>query len=212
MVGVKLYVEGGGDTNQLKTACRKGFAAFLRKAGLVETMPRIVACGSRQDAYDSFCVALENGNSAMLLVDSEAPVSAECMQGNPESWKPWQHLHNRPGDCWEKPAKASEQECHLMVQCMEAWFLTDRASLREFFGQGFHLKSLPAEGNQIESIAKESVYKSLKKATKNSESKGEYGKGEHSFKILEMIDPVKIMNASPWAKRFIDEVKKKMNS
>ena len=77
-------------------------------------MPRIVACGSRQDAYQSFCIALENGNSAMLLVDSEAPVNAECMEGEPESWKPWQHLQSRAGDCWEKPAKASEQECHLM--------------------------------------------------------------------------------------------------
>ena len=175
-------------------------------------MPRIVACGSCQDAYQSFCIALENGNSAMLLVDSEAPVNAECMEGEPESWKPWQHLQSRAGDCWEKPAKASEQECHLMVQCMETWFLTDRASLQEFFGQGFHLKSLPAEGCLIELIAKESVYKSLKKATKSSKSKGEYGKGDHSFKILEMIDPVKIMKASPWAQRFIDEAKKKMKS
>jgi hypothetical protein len=34
MVGMKLFVEGGGDSNDLRTACRAGFAAFLKKAGL----------------------------------------------------------------------------------------------------------------------------------------------------------------------------------
>lgn len=55
MVGMKLYVEGGGDTNLLRTACRQGFSEFLKKAGLAGRMPRVVACGGRQDAYDAFC-------------------------------------------------------------------------------------------------------------------------------------------------------------
>ena len=66
---MKLYVEGGGDAAALKTACREGFAKFLGKAGLAGRMPRIVACGSRADAYDSFCTAIGNGEAAMLLVD-----------------------------------------------------------------------------------------------------------------------------------------------
>jgi hypothetical protein len=31
MVGVKLYVEGGGNAKPLKTACRNGFSEFLKK-------------------------------------------------------------------------------------------------------------------------------------------------------------------------------------
>ncbi len=46
---VKLYVEGGGDTASLKTACREGFTTFITKSG-VQNRPRIVACGSRRNA------------------------------------------------------------------------------------------------------------------------------------------------------------------
>ena len=50
-------------------------------------MPRVVACGSRQRAYDQFCAAIdeaETGNFIVLLVDSEAAVAA--------SDSPWEHL------------------------------------------------------------------------------------------------------------------------
>ena len=72
MVGMRLYVEGGGKTNLLRTECRQGFSAFLEKAGLAGHMPRVISCGSRKDAYDDFLTALGNGEAAMLLVDSEA--------------------------------------------------------------------------------------------------------------------------------------------
>ena len=61
MVTIKLYVEGGGDSKALKTACRKGFRKFIEKAGLMGNMPKIVACGGRQKAYQSFRKALIAG-------------------------------------------------------------------------------------------------------------------------------------------------------
>ena len=82
----------------LRTACREGFTKFLEQTGLKGRMPRIVACGSRRDAYESFCTALETGESAFLLVDSEAPVSGQNQQGQSDTWLPWQHLAQRPGD------------------------------------------------------------------------------------------------------------------
>ena len=39
-----------------------------------------------------------------------------------------------------------------------------------------------------------------------------YEKSEHSFVILSRIDPEKVIAASPWAKRFIDELKSKMDA
>ncbi len=208
---VKLFVEGGGKHHDLRTECRRGFSEFLKKAGLVENMPRIVACGSRQEAYDSFCTALSQGTQALLLVDSEAPVGDDCMAGSPEEWKPWQHLRSRSGDCWEKTAQANDRNCHLMVQCMEAWLLCDRKALATFFAQGFHANALPSVGHAIESVEKATLYRSLKNATKSCKSKGEYGKGQHSFKILAIIDPLLVVSASPWAKRFIDGVSNTMN-
>lgn len=207
MVGMKLYVEGGGDTHLLRTACRKGFHEFLKKAGLAGCMPRVIACGGRKQAYDDFCTALCNGESAMLLVDSEGPVDAQFSK---EPQKPWQHLKNRPGDQWSKPTDASDDHCHLMVQCMETWFLADHQTLKAFFGQGFNGNALPEDSKAIEDVDKEKVYQSLESATKKCKTKAPYGKGEHSFKLLEQIDPAKVTEASAWAKRFVETLKEQM--
>jgi Domain of unknown function (DUF4276) len=208
---VKLYVEGGGDTAALKTACREGFTSFVTKAGL-KNRPRIVACGSRRDAFDSFCTAIANGEEAFLLVDSEDLVSAQHQQGQPDTWQPWAHLKARPGDGWDKPQQSVDTDCHLMVQVMESWFLADRDALKAFFGQGFKENSLPATNNALESTAKQQIYDALTLATKTCKTKAAYGKGEHSFKLLTKIDPAKVIQASPWAKRFVDELLKKMDA
>jgi hypothetical protein len=206
---VKLYVEGGGDSNGLKTACRAGFSEFLSKAGLKGKMPRIVACGNRQNAYDSFCTAIHSGEEALLLVDSESSIAEDCQLAEAERWQPWRHLKNRHADQWEQPTNATEKDCHLMVQCMEAWFLADRETLENFFGQGFNGNALPAT-NQIELVDKKKIYQALANATQNCKTKDKYDKGKHSFRLLEMIAPDKVTTASPWAKRFVDIAKTKV--
>ncbi|MBF0632517.1 MAG: DUF4276 family protein [Magnetococcales bacterium] len=210
---VKRYVEGGGDTAALKAACREGFSTFITHAGL-NMRPRVVACGSRKDAYESFCTAISHGEDAMLLVDSEESVAAEYQSDSakPETWLPWQHLKQRKGDGWEKPNGSLDTDCHLMVQVMESWFLADRDVLKEFFGQGFKSHLLPAAANAIEGVLKPQIYDGLDKASGNCKTKAPYGKGEHSFKLLAIIDPGKISAASPWARRFLDELKKKMGA
>lgn len=209
---VKLYVEGGGDGKDLRSECRRGFREFLEKAGLKGKMPAIVACGGRRSAYEDYCTAIANGEAAMLLVDSEAPVADAHRTGKPDEWQPWQHLKARPGDGWDSPANASDSDCHLMVQVMESWFLADRDALKAFFGQDFHEKALPAANRPIESVAKDDVHDALKRATQSCKIKAEYSKGEHSFKLLAKIEPDKIIAASPWAKRFVDILKQKMGA
>jgi len=84
-VTVKIYVEGGGDHNKaLQTECRRGFSEFFRKAGLKDRMPRVVACGGRRHAYDSFRTSHENAGQddpPILFVDSEARLSRK-IRGN----------------------------------------------------------------------------------------------------------------------------------
>ena len=86
-----------------------------------------------------------------------------------------------------------------MVQCMEAWFLADRQCLQDFFGNHFQANALPGNPN-IESIVKQQLFDALKNATRHTQ-KGEYGKGTHSFKILELIEPERVFQQSPWAAR-----------
>lgn len=193
--GLRLYVEGGGDAGLLHDECRKGFRLFLERAGMKGAMPRIVACGSRNNAFERFQLALRQGLAAMLLVDSEGPVATDS---------PWGHLAQR--DQWSKPAGAREEDCHLMVQCMESWFLADRRTLEAFFGQGFHGGSLPASATPVESVAKGEVLRALGDATRHCRSKGAYGKGRHSFDLLGRIDPERVRAASPWADRFVREL------
>ena len=97
-----------------------------------------------------------------------------------------------------------------MVQCMEAWFLADRETLRAFFGPGLNLNALPATENPLEMMAKERNYETLAKATRNCTPKAQYSKGEHSFKLLRLIAPDKVTAASAWAKRFVDTLRQRM--
>ena len=206
---MKLYVEGGGDSSALKAECRRGFSEFLAKAGLQGKRPRIVACGTRRNAYEFFCKAMDAGDEALLLIDSEAPVEPACQAvDDPAEWNPWRHLKERRDDNWDRPEGARNADCHLMVQCMEVWFLADRAVLREFFGQDFNANALPPEGNPVESLEKEQIYRALSSAT--HQCRKHYDKGEHSFKLLALISPGRVMDASPWAKRFVDAVRARM--
>jgi len=193
-VNVEVYVEGGGAGKALKSRCRHGFSEFFRRAGLSGRMPAIVACGSRNDAYDSYCTAIAAAGQddfPVLLVDSEAAVTQE----------PWNHLKTR--DDWDRPVYAADEHAHLMVQCMEAWFLADRELLARFYGQGFSEGPLPGSRN-VEEIPKQSVFHALGMATRQSKTKGEYGKTEHSFELLGQLDPKKVREASGHAGKLLD--------
>ena len=197
MVKTKVYVEGGGDKNPQKREFREGFIRFLEKAGLKGNMPSIVACGSRNGAYNKFRYEYTSDDdvTAFLLVDSEGPVSAPATAA-----QPWQHLQARDG--WERPPGATDGQCHLMVQMMESWFLADPDAVSAYYGQGFHMGSLP-QNPRVEQVSRRDVEEGLNRATRNT-VKGRYNKGKHSFDLLERLAPAKVTNASPYAKRFID--------
>lgn len=194
---VTVYVEGGGDRAAMKSECRRAFHSFFTKAGLNKRLPKIIASGSRKDAYDDFCIALKqkkSGEHVLLLVDSEEAVAAGS--------GPWKHLNERKGDKWMKPSGADNNNTHLMVQAMEAWFIADKARLSSFYGKNFKENSLP-KTIKLEDIEKKVLYSSLENATKDT-TKGKYSKGDHSFAILALIDPSKVKQASPHAARFLD--------
>lgn len=190
-MSIKLYVEGGGESKSLKTACRKGFQSFLEKAGLTGRLPRVVAAGSRRNAYESFKTAhAHRDETVLLLVDAEGPVTSDGT---------WQHLQARDG--WSRPDGATDEQCHLMVEFMESWFLADREAIAAFYGQGYRSNALPPNRN-VEQIPKGDVRDGLAQATRNS-TKGRYDKGAHGFRILENLDPTKVREAAPHADRFI---------
>ena len=214
---VTLYVEGGRDSKDQKNpniACREGFRKFITNAGIAAPTDilRIMSCGGRGSAHKAFRTAIAQGENAMLLVDSEEPVSPQHQTDKDISkWRPWDHLKKcRKEYRLNRPNGSNDTDCHLMVQVMESWFLADPDKLKEFFGAGFNSDSLPAETDSIESIGKCRVYTLLKEASQGSTTEGTYKKGTHSFKLLSKICPAKVLRRSPWARRFVDELRKRI--
>jgi hypothetical protein len=186
-VTVRIYVEGGFE-GSTKSNCRKAFSTFLAKVIRPESF-KVIASGSRTQAFQDFCSALRQrpGDYNILLVDSETAVST----------KPWQHLREREGDNWQHPKGATDEQAHLMVQVMEAWFLADQDTLATSYRQGFLRNSLPRQHN-IERLDKRRVFESLSHASKNTQ-KGPYHKTRHGFELLELIDPILVRAASSHA-------------
>lgn len=199
---IRIYIEGGGRSDHTKTLMRQGFSEFFRELVTIARERRvdwrIVACGSRENAFRAFQIALKANPKAfnVLLVDSEEAVSQP----------PWQHLAMR--DNWARPQGATDAHCQFMVQCMEAWIIADRNALRAFYGLNFLPNALPQPRN-VESTDKVAIANHLERATRNTQ-KGEYHKINHGTKLLAKIDPRIVRAACPHCERFFVTLTGKM--
>ncbi|BDI33230.1 hypothetical protein CCAX7_52810 [Capsulimonas corticalis] len=204
MKEIKIYVEGGGDSHATRSELRKGFGEFTRSLRTLAQSKRlrygIVACGSRNDAFDMFQTALRQNDPDILnflLVDAEASVK--------QNISPWKHLSERAGDRWEQPAGVSDDQCHLMVQSMETWIAADLNALRKFYGKGFREKLIPAT-NDVETIDKVRLFSALKDATAHSEKKGQYHKTKHGFALIGLVDPMLVRSKAAHCERFFQMI------
>jgi hypothetical protein len=219
---IYIYIEGAGDEDDTEllirprpgfrsgirsgkettTGLRPGFIKFFQN--LYDTAGEninifLVMCGSRRDAYEDFKTALESQPEAfnVLLIDAESPVDSTVT--------PWDHLRNRTEDHpWILDAvNFSDDQCHLMVQTMEAWFIADLDALREFYGEGFREDGIiqgMAQYNNVETVSKDTLKVWLNAASRHAE-KGKYHKTRHAPKLLELLDVDKVRKASPYCDR-----------
>lgn len=102
-MSAEIYLEGGGDSKDGRSRCREGFRKLLETCDFTRRMPRLVACGGRNSAYDDFLQAHARARAAGtgyvgLLIDSEEPVA--------NIDETWTHLRNR--DHWETPTGAGK--------------------------------------------------------------------------------------------------------
>jgi len=199
---IRVYVEGGGDGKDSKARVRQGFRGFLQDIINIAREKRIrwsvIACGSRNSTVDDFHTALRIHSDAfnILLVDSEAPVSTA----------PREHLLQRDG--WNL-SHVSDDQCHLMVQVVEAWLIADIPCLERFYGQNFSSSSIPRNPN-VEKIDKHLVDSSLKAATQRTQ-KGAYHKIQHGPDILKLIDVNRVRNAAPYCNHLFETLERLLN-
>jgi hypothetical protein len=197
LVKVKIYVEGGGRTDEARARCRQAFSAFFESAGLAGRRPGTVPCGGRPRAYEAFATAVRStrtGELPLLLVDAEDAVRP--------GHTVWQHLKARDG--WERPRGATDDQAFLMVQVMETWVLADRDALRRYFGAALRGKHLPAWAD-LEAVPKAQVLESLDAATTGCPRR--YAKGRISFELVGLVDASKVEAACPHASRLLSRLR-----
>lgn len=197
-----MYVEGGGSSKELHTRCREGFRKLFENAGFIGYLPGFVACGSRNDAYDSFKTAWANAEPdqhPLLLVDSEEPVVGHDV--SLDSPVPWQHLKAR--DKWDRPPKTANDQAHLMVTCTETWIIADRPALRTSFGPCLQENALlPEQG--LELRTRHEATDALEHATRDCGRGRAYSKGRRSFQLLALLDPAVLAARLPHFARFVE--------
>lgn len=180
-MSARVYLEGGGNSKEGKVRCREGFRKLLEKCGFAGRMPALVACGSRNEAYDDFKTAHSKatvGDFVGLLVDSEEPVA--------DVDKPWEHVHQRAGDNWARPNSADDEQLMLMTTSMETWIVADRGALKAHFGPRFSESALPPVQN-MEQRDRHDVLNALQNASRDCP--GPYAKGPKSFELLGKLNP-----------------------
>ena len=189
---VRLYVEGGpkGAHADGLRSFRNGFKQhLLRLDSRLDTLV-VSTCGSTDETIRDYARALRENRPdciVVLLVDSEAPVSAAT---------PARHLQAKP-DSANVPAKARES-VFLMVQCMESWLVTDPDALEKCFGRKLKRSVLPPN-RDIEAVPKKDVLDALASAVKLTPS-GSYHKIQHGAKILAELKPDLVAKRSSHAR------------
>lgn len=176
MVKARLYLEGGGDSKELRMRCREGFSKLLDQV-VPGRKPRLVACGSRNSTFADFKTAhsqATDGEFVAMWVDSEDPLA------NLDAT--WQHLQARDG--WKAPADATDRQVLFMTTCMETLIVADRAALREHYGAKLQENALPSL-QQMEARNRHEVQDALAHATRNCTNK--YLKGRRSFEVLSKL-------------------------
>lgn len=194
---VKIFIEGAAK-GDLSTECRRNFKTFFAKAGIDTNKISPVACGSRETAYRRFRKSWDKNEECYLLVDSEYPISSQE--------EIWTLLSAPRNGNWSKPGRSEDRHCHLMVECMENWLLSDADAVKEYYGKDFH-SNLMLQRNDLEMISKQDAKSTLERATYDT-TKGKYSKGRHSFKLLGLISPTVVENKCSFCKRLLNELRR----
>ena len=183
---VTIYIEGGGDSNELRILCRRGFRKLLENCGFKGNMPKLRACGGRNSVFDDFEIAhakKSDSDYVAMLIDSEDPL---------KDLDAWEHLEKRDG--WNKPSDSEDDQVLFMTTCMETWIVADRDALVRHYGSEFQESALPPLVN-LESRHRHDIQNDLFHATRNCSNA--YKKGKRSFNVLEKLSPHELESHLP---------------
>lgn len=195
MSSIKIFVEGGGETNasgrgELRVAFDTLIGAQKEAARKKQMRWDTVFCGGRSETADEFAKALKRKDAdfIVLVVDAEDEVTS-AKPSHPTPAERVEHLEKRDG--WTEQLKnAALEHIHLMTRCMEAWVFADGETVADFYGKDFKANALPKR-KVLDEEPKPSLYAAIEKATKDTK-KGSYGKVKHASALLKAARPAKV--------------------
>jgi hypothetical protein len=195
-VSRRIFIEGGAPgqpgSADFNANCREAFGRFFEAAGVPPGRFRVQMCGGRSATakeYSHFSTAND-----LLLLDSEEPLQVN---------DPWKHLADRQGDKIVRPVGRKPHHCHLMVTCIECWFLADQKLLDSRFGR------IRAEARNVELVSRQEAKTRLDEGRrKASGGKLGYLKGKDQVPSLKTLNPVEVQRKSAQARRLIEELKR----
>jgi len=182
-VSAHIYVEGGGDSKELRIRCRAGFRKLIEKCGFSGRMPHLTACGGRDAVYDDFRIGnTQKGSNdyVAMWIDSEEPMI--------NIDRAWDHLQRvTTVTPWTKPERASDDQVLFMTTCMETWIVADLNVLKDYYGSKLQKSTLAPLLPELEKRTRDEVQEKLKYATRNCSNA--YRKGRRSFDVLGKLKP-----------------------
>jgi hypothetical protein len=153
-VKVRIHVEGGPigvDANGLRRF-RVGFKQHFERLDPQLRSLDVISRGSTDQTIKAYSEGVRQyaGNSIVaLLVDSDSPVTTGSAA---------KHLETKL-DSASVP-QGARANIFLMVQCMEAWFVTDIIALEKCFGTKVHSIEFPRNPN-VEAVLKKDLLAAL---------------------------------------------------
>jgi hypothetical protein len=190
-VKIKVYVEGGPrgvDADGVRSI-RKAFKQhFERLDPRLKTLD-VVARGSTDQTIKSYSDGVRQDSSeysVALLVDSDAVVTANT---------PAMHIQAKLDAAHVAPA--DRENIFLMVQCMEAWLVTDPTALEKCFGAKARDIKLPPNPN-IEAVPIKDILAALDSAARSTPTR-HYHKIRDGARILAELNPELVAKRSKHA-------------
>lgn len=180
---VILYIEGGapGTKKETTEALRRGFAAFFAKC--LARQPKIIMSGNTNKTLKAFASACRKYHDdpatiVLCLVDADAPVTTDVL------------THLRTQHHWAAPAPITDAQCHLMVQCMESWFLADPAALARVYRGARYTPTttIEAVGDPVAELQRATARKYKK---------------PQADKLLARLSPATVRQQSPYCERLL---------
>ena len=178
---VRLYVEGGpkGTHADGLRRFKNGFKQHLVRLDPLLNSLDVSPCGSTVETIRDYALAVREHKAdciVALLVDADAPVAAPTSA---------EHIETKLNSA--KIPQEARTNVFLMVQCMEAWLVTDVAALEKCFKRKVRADELPLNPN-IEAVPVKDVFAALDALAKQTPTR-HYHKIRDGAEILAALNP-----------------------